>query len=87
MSTPGPWKMTLGRSTCAVKQEGALGYLCEMSDYARQEQIANARLIAAAPEMLAALKKIDWLFASGQFHEITPKLLQKLIAKAEGRDE
>lgn len=56
--TKGPWKMTMGTKTCAVKQEGSLGYLCEMSDYDRGEQVANAQLIAAAPDMLEALQEI-----------------------------
>lgn len=53
------------------------------------ESAANARLIAVAPELLAACKRYLNLYDSAH-HGVdkgqTPYLIRKAIAKAEGRD-
>lgn len=84
--TPGPWEITYGTKVLAIRSRGALGYLATTSEYNRDEQLANARLIAAAPEMLAALKSVcNYLDGmKGPFnHELLN--LKDVIAKAEGR--
>jgi hypothetical protein len=78
--TPGPWKISMPH----IKPENALGYMLTMSDY--PEALADARLIAAAPEMLAALKSaVHYLDGfKGPFnHELLN--LKAIIAKAEGK--
>ena len=55
--TPGPWKASaLGRTVT----DGAEQVVCRPSAYANnaERQVANARLIAAAPELLDALQEI-----------------------------
>jgi len=60
--TPGPW--TLYRSErfaeYYVNQRGGPGYVCAMPLYEHRlpECEANARLVAAAPELLAALSAL-----------------------------
>jgi hypothetical protein len=55
----------------------------------RAEQEANARLIAAAPELLALLREVSLLLNAGAFPNIDPtepwvSRLRAAIAKAEG---
>jgi hypothetical protein len=49
----------------------------------RAECMANARLMAAAPDLLAALKRAVWCVGDG--HQGKPAMLAA-IAKAEGRE-
>lgn len=55
--TPGPWKVS---DTIALQIESAVTKreICDwyVNERTEQEDLANARLIAAAPEMLEALK-------------------------------
>ncbi len=62
--TPGPW--IHGRNDAFYRNGNRLiwtskgpgfGTIAEASDYDRDRSAANARLIAAAPDLLAALKK------------------------------
>jgi hypothetical protein len=74
--TPGPWKLSVEKNrVIADESTGVLGdIVCEMpqGDYcpeSRKRWKANRRLIAAAPEMLKALKKIrKELIASGNWN-------------------
>ena len=52
--TPGPWKV-LGRNVLAKKPFGYVCW-CDMTKQKEQHE-ANARLIAAAPELLTATKE------------------------------
>jgi hypothetical protein len=58
--TPGPWSIDRAYGDCCVAgRDGdriarAYGY-----DYGEDEAIANARLIAAAPDLLEALVELD----------------------------
>ncbi len=63
--TPGPWKTVIGPSTCAVttsndapKQAGICRILDKSVAYIDGEAQANARLIAAAPDMLVLLIRV-----------------------------
>ncbi|RWB67563.1 hypothetical protein [Mesorhizobium sp.] len=61
--TPGPWKagLSAGRkvlSVSAANDTWICGELLNGDDMPAKEAEANARLIAAAPEMLAALQSI-----------------------------
>lgn len=59
--TPGPWRDIDGQEVHAGKAEDRLICQCHAGFY--EERWANARLIAAAPAMLDALKRI----ADGQW--------------------
>jgi hypothetical protein len=78
--TPGPWDS----STYEVEaNDGTL--ICNMSGWKSPEASkANARLIAAAPELLEALKNIYDLLEDGHWQE-TKRRIFELIAKAEGQ--
>lgn len=94
--TPGPWKTVIGPSTCAVTtaneapyQAGICRILEKSASYHEGEAEANARLIAAAPELLAALRVAALICAKQnslsyadrrEAHEI----VMQAIAKAEG---
>ena len=59
--TPGPWLICPTNSGTFVKSERVAGYLAEVRDCGSGDVGANARLIAAAPELLAALVELrDW---------------------------
>ncbi len=83
--TPGPWRTHLVDSTSVVDATGdevawMQGAYKTDSDVERME--ANARLIAAAPDLLEALKQV-------RLHSAMPHTLREqieaAIAKAEGR--
>ena len=69
------------KNVCHIAQgEGGVG-----SPQALSEQHANARLIAAAPELLAQCKFLEKVLTSTD-HPSSPKLaeLRELLAKVEG---
>ncbi|WON88696.1 hypothetical protein [Delftia sp. UGAL515B_04] len=55
--TPGPWKVSFSRFSRVTAENGALIAKCEKLDSLTNLE-ANARLIAAAPELLEALRKL-----------------------------
>jgi hypothetical protein len=94
--TPGPWQ--LDKHARTILSSGWLTYpakkaICTVRPYPRtaeanQEGKANARLIAAAPEMLAALKwASDYLsgWPRDDLQRHCRQAVQAAIAKAEGR--
>jgi hypothetical protein len=94
--TPGPWKVSMP----LIKAPARGGYY-ELGGVAQvlgdkhvpdiNEQEANARLIAAAPEMLEALKlisELDNCFDEKEYDHLksmADKAMLNAIAKAEGR--
>ena len=92
-NTPGPWQVCNTTDVFTMDRDGdpTNGYQIAdcMVDYAMvdenemslSEQRANAYLIAAAPELLEALK--EWLHDFGSTNEISIKT-RELIAKAKG---
>jgi hypothetical protein len=79
--TPGPWKGNITRynrdfRTCVnVMTEDGLRFIAAVSCDPHTDQLqlaANAKLIAAAPDMLAALQEIDamWSGEGGHVHPI-----------------
>ncbi len=75
--TPGPW-IEVGRY---IETDGHI--LCEMfSARTRDERDANQRLIAAAPELLEALKLAQSII--GHPEDAHSKLISAAIDKAEG---
>jgi hypothetical protein len=96
--TPGPWavepswgepgRMTLSAPTTQTAHQER-GLICSTDGTPfREQELANARLIAAAPDLLSALQVIaadgkrDGWIPSYHYGEV-----QKAIAKAEGRAE
>lgn len=84
--TPGPWDLEDHGYKYVISKPGE-GYItrdvCRMdgSTMAAFDQKANARLIAAAPELLAALKELD----AKPEHTNSWLKARAAIAKAEGR--
>ena len=102
--TPGPWSLSdsFDRVERRVKHGDnpplvwriASGINSAHPDYMpRAEQIANARLIAAAPELLDALERISTAYDETLRHPIAAPLLQAIygaraaIAKAKGGEK
>jgi hypothetical protein len=97
--TPGPWELEAFKvdgmllfQITAPNGSGPGGNLilddASIEGETDEEQIANARLIAAAPELLEALKRMDHtLTAHGHVDSGTGlhSLIIAAIAKAEGR--
>jgi len=92
--TPGPWTVTRskmetdGAFDYAISAEGSLVLAEAFGRDAKggwPPAEANARLIAAAPELLAMLKVAQlWLDVDGRFDM---QGINAAIAKAEGRDQ
>ena len=88
--TPGPWKVQKTRSNrpitmiMTVDKQGAV--ICDMNKIGGNDIDADARLIAAAPDLLAAcklaLEYTGWHYHAGaqEAHDA----LKAAIAKAEG---
>jgi hypothetical protein len=100
--TPGPWTVGYhcyqveapkGMSICDIRGWGYLtgkghGALGLPHDEAKEIQDANARLIAAAPEMLEAFNKIkneSTAMCESIGDELLEYFIDRIIEKAEGR--
>lgn len=89
--TPGPWYVG-GKYTVRISISSS-DWICRTRDnhhgHIDIEDEANARLIAAAPDMYEAIKKTLGLDASEGYwlHPDAVKSLCAAIAKAEGRHE
>jgi hypothetical protein len=84
--TKGPWKLrTAANGDCGISAEGtgvfveAFAEIRHSGENAREEALANARLISAAPDLLAALKHS--IIEPSEWVEEA----RAAIAKAEGR--
>jgi len=92
--TPGPWKVeqTIGQTnfnpdyasiTAPDDPDGAVNFVCLVESETLNNQ-TNARLIAAAPDMLNALHFIKtWL---DENEGLTFRTVDEAINKAEGKD-
>lgn len=82
--TPGPWKRILFEIWTPDTKVATVSWNRTKS---RTTSLANARLIAAAPEMLAALKLIEPVLADDRNGELSDlaAMASAAIAKAEGR--
>lgn len=88
--TPGPWRAVNGKVTNRTGSHfiadcGSLAAHPAPKDGAA-EIVANARLIAAAPELLEALRFVleDARKYRGQVSAVTLRILDEVVAKAEG---
>ncbi len=85
--TPAPWKLEGTTTICNADQTVGIAHISTYSTEPSEAE-ANARLIAAAPELLEALQKIvaihmeshNPMQARGDMHEAA----RAAIAKAEG---
>ena len=86
--TPGPWEMMppLGEGNYSVMSSkvnaGGNWYVAEIPNGSHAEAQANARLIAAAPELLDALRLV--LAHDGALTGADWTAIRAAIAKAEG---
>ena len=79
--TPGPWRVN-GRFVMALKEKT----VCEVPQFGvihGKVDAANARLIAAAPELLEALRLAQSII--GHPDDAHSKLIDAAIAKTEGQ--
>ena len=93
--TPGPWEVIPGDTIRRPRLIRASGFTiaeCFWNEHMEGEPEANARLIAAAPELLAALKRALSVLQSECGHSASMIWFAELeaqalaaIAKAEGR--
>lgn len=94
--TPGPWQYSFEGGTVAfiLESDGATVAKISVTENstAHSTLAANARLIAAAPELLAALKDCVFWYANRDdelwpFEKQPPEIQRAMaaIAKAEGR--
>ncbi len=83
--TPGPWQWTQHFDpTISIYRDG-FGQIARLYDSSAGTGKANARLIAAAPDLLAALIEI---VSADDAHELTQKHIESAraaIAKATGK--
>ena len=77
--TPGPWTADRTHDDVVMVDAGSGSAICDVyGDYSGERE-ANAALIAAAPEMLAALRRL--LKACGHMPiEATPKSAEMMMA-------
>jgi hypothetical protein len=83
--TPGPWDIAKGKTYCAIRTDERV--IADMRLVGLHHNEANARLIAAAPELLDALQAaLEALRGSAGFDEINnaKKQVKAAIAKATG---
>jgi hypothetical protein len=77
--TPGPWHLVSHRPNL-VKVETARVVVCDSFGGLSDETLANARLIASAPDLLAALERLTHPMADDEDLDYA----RGIIAKAKG---
>jgi len=82
--TPGPWKVGESQTFAAVWGKGAYEHIASCGNLTPETE-ANARLIAAAPEMLALLKRVPGNGAAPDDLRGWEAEIRALLAKIEGR--
>jgi len=88
--TPGPWVVFEGPRGRYVNGEDGQAAVCEVDD--TPDSVANARLIAHAPDLVASLEEVtNWLsgtevFATSHGAHTAVVEAQKLLARVNGDD-
>jgi len=83
--TPGPWRLLKREGSFPpVVQRGLEGGFSVAGSNPDTED-ADARLIAAAPELLAVLRQVADYWAGGDVPEDIDDAMRAAIAKAEGQ--
>lgn len=87
--TPGPW---VARPVPNVGVRGHTGYAIDFNE--DQEQVvdfvyeeADARLIAAAPDLLEALEHVESMLTADSSEDIDYRKVAKAIARAKGQSK
>jgi hypothetical protein len=84
--TPGPWDIALDTvrdgDITVFAEDRAVAMMKTYEDVPRDTTLAEARLIAAAPELLAACKMA---LEQGDLFNADADIVRSAIAKAEGR--
>ena len=87
MHTPGPWTVTLGDTIAGAPAywliEGAGGVVGDVQSV----NADDARLIAAAPALLAALQAVADYWAGGDVPAEIDAQMRAAIARATGADQ
>ena len=88
--TPGPWRADISphRKPLIIGDYTTIAIACEAGNHNGPKMAANAHLIAAAPDMLAALKTCRESAIKEQGRLLPSAILgmQAAINKAEGRE-
>ena len=85
--TPGPWKMDVVLPLCVIQDnEDGEGIATIEGDNRFSEVKGNARLIAAAPDLLEAAREAIEDISDGDF-ALASKRLYDAVAKAEERKD
>lgn len=82
-TTPGPWKATPSEDgdTIWIGNDGE--HACCVPGYTDHPgNMANARLVAAAPDMLVALRNAEWLLENLDPESATLRSVRAAIGKA-----
>lgn len=85
--TPAPWGLVQdGDVYVRLSNDNVIRCMDERSDVATGEDYANARLIAAAPDLLAALQLVNRIWSHDQTANLAPDspvaIVRAAIAKA-----
>jgi hypothetical protein len=80
--TPGPWSVDQSK-TCVTNNTGTSVIAEVMCPYTPGRQLANARLIAAAPELLAMLQRINREVDDNDINADLTDAISKLVARLE----
>ena len=88
--TPGPWEYDYGRYIRKEDTGGTIALMCESDGHVDPEHAtsmpleANARLIAAAPDLLEALQDLSISASESGYSGIVLDRARTAIAKAKG---
>ena len=89
--TPGPWSALPGHSCIGFidiisRLDGVVAQVTQSDNSPSETDIANAHLIAAAPELLEALKLADAMLSGANMNaNVVERKIRAAIAKAEGK--
>lgn len=84
--TPGPWFVTRKWSVgpCSQEDDQSYGMVIPVADVFSDNRIADSSLIAAAPDLLEALRD---LLEAYEVHDRFSEAARSAIAKAGGRED
>lgn len=80
--TPGPWKLVEKHTVCSSKQSAALCYIVFSPERTPQESEANAKLMAAVPELLVALQRLCNTCDTAKSFQIKGGFREQVLADA-----
>jgi len=89
--TPGPWRLQLGKGVqfdyiINTKKDQPVACFSHYKQFTKKETKANARLIAAAPDLLAVVKELEESASYWSEYDVPLGIVDRLraaIAKAE----